>query len=198
MNYLAHAYLSFNYPSIVVGNMISDFIKGKKQFDYPPAIQNGIRLHRIIDEFTDTHKATHELKLFFKPQYRLYAGAFADVVYDHFLATDDATFGTDEDLKQFAAGTYSILEAHSSILPEKFKQLLPYMISQNWLYHYKTRWGIQKSFGGLARRARYLPETDIAFEIFNLNYDSMQQICRSFYPDIKKITAQHLNNSLNI
>jgi hypothetical protein len=26
----------------------------------------------------------------------------------------------------------------------------------------------------------------------------MQQICRSFYPDIKKITAQHLNNSLNI
>ncbi len=35
MNYLAHAYLSFNDPEILVGNMISDFVKGKKKFDYP-------------------------------------------------------------------------------------------------------------------------------------------------------------------
>lgn len=36
MNYLAHAYLSFNDPEILVGNLISDFVKGKKKFDYPP------------------------------------------------------------------------------------------------------------------------------------------------------------------
>jgi hypothetical protein len=29
MNYLGHAYLSFNHQDILVGNMISDFIKGK-------------------------------------------------------------------------------------------------------------------------------------------------------------------------
>ena len=33
MNYLAHAYLSFNDPEILVGNMISDFVKGKKKAD---------------------------------------------------------------------------------------------------------------------------------------------------------------------
>jgi acyl carrier protein phosphodiesterase len=198
MNYLAHAYLSFNYPDILVGNMISDFIKGRKQFDYTPAIQNGIRLHRAIDEFTDTHEATLELKAYFKPQYRLYAGAFADVVYDHFLANDESLFATDKELKEFAAGIYSILQTHATLLPEKFQQMLPYMIAQNWLYNYKTRWGIQKSFGGLARRARYLPETDIAFEIFNLHYDAIQQICTRFYPDVKKFAAHHLNNSLHI
>ena len=197
MNYLAHAYLSFNYPDIVVGNMISDFIKGKKQFDYTPAIQKGIRLHRAIDEFTDTHEATLELKKYFKPQYRLYAGAIADVVYDHFLAIDKSLFAADEDLKEFAAGIYSILQSHAAELPEKFQQILPYMIAQNWLCNYKTRWGIQKSFGGLSRRARYLPETDIAFEIFNLHYDAMQQICSRFYPDVKIFAAHHLNNSLN-
>jgi acyl carrier protein phosphodiesterase len=37
MNYLAHACLSFGRPDILVGNMISDHIKGKKQFDYPKA-----------------------------------------------------------------------------------------------------------------------------------------------------------------
>ena len=86
MNYLAHAYLSFNEPAILVGNMISDFIKGKKQFDYPGPIQKGIRLHRDIDNFTDTHPVTQQLKSYFRPAYRLYSGAFSDVVYDHFLA----------------------------------------------------------------------------------------------------------------
>jgi len=30
MNYLAHAYLSFDHEEILVGNLISDFVKGKK------------------------------------------------------------------------------------------------------------------------------------------------------------------------
>ncbi len=197
MNYLAHAHLSFNDPDILVGNMISDFIKGKKQFDYPVAIQKGIQLHRAIDNFTDTHAATQELKVFFKPQYRLYAGAFTDVVYDHFLANDHSLFATDDELKQFTADTYQVLAAHLTVLPEPFKNMLPYMTAQNWLYNYKTRWGIQKSFAGLARRARYIPETDIAYEIFNRHYEAMQVLYRQFYPDIKKFAAHQLQHLLN-
>ena len=62
MNLLAHAYLSFNNPPILVGNMISDYVKGKKQFLYDPLIQKGIQLHRIIDDFTDHHPATQDAK----------------------------------------------------------------------------------------------------------------------------------------
>ena len=62
MNYLAHAYLSFNEPEILVGNMISDFVKGKKKFDYSPGVQKGIALHRAIDNFTDYHTATKAAK----------------------------------------------------------------------------------------------------------------------------------------
>lgn len=32
MNYLAHAVLSFDDPDILTGNIISDFVKGKKNF----------------------------------------------------------------------------------------------------------------------------------------------------------------------
>ena len=46
MNYLAHAYLSFDDAEILTGNIISDFVKGKKKFDYPSRIQAGIKLHR--------------------------------------------------------------------------------------------------------------------------------------------------------
>ena len=88
MNYLAHAYLSFNEPGILTGNMISDFVKGRKKFDYPPQIKKGIELHHAIDEFTDNHPATKQAKEFFRSDYRLYSGAFVDIVYDHFLAND--------------------------------------------------------------------------------------------------------------
>ena len=93
MNYLAHAWLSFGQRDILVGNMISDFVKGKKRFDYSEPVQKGITLHRAIDTFTDEHEATKEAKKFFKPVVGLYAGAFMDIVYDHFLATDENEFG---------------------------------------------------------------------------------------------------------
>jgi acyl carrier protein phosphodiesterase len=92
MNYLAHAYLSFEITDITVGNMISDFVKGKQKFDYPFAIQQGITLHRAIDSFTDSHAVTREAKSFFRDPYRLYAGPLVDVAYDHFLANDPLRF----------------------------------------------------------------------------------------------------------
>ena len=88
MNFLAHAQLSFHQPEILVGNMISDFVKGKKQYDFSPGIQQGIKLHRAIDQFTDTHPVTKELKQYFRLSYGLYAGVFTDVMYDYFLANE--------------------------------------------------------------------------------------------------------------
>jgi acyl carrier protein phosphodiesterase len=99
MNYLAHAYLSFDDEEILTGNIISDFVKGKKKFDYPSRIQAGINLHRIIDNFTDQHEATREAKEFLRPHYRLYSGAFVDVVYDHFLANDKTVFSNSTELE---------------------------------------------------------------------------------------------------
>ncbi|HSC39383.1 MAG TPA: hypothetical protein VLD19_15980, partial [Chitinophagaceae bacterium] len=95
MNYLAHAYLSFNEPGILAGNLVSDFVKGKSKYNYAPDVLKGIDLHRAIDEFTDMHEVTRQAKEVFRPHYRLYAGAFMDVVYDHFLATDHARFPGD-------------------------------------------------------------------------------------------------------
>ncbi len=126
MNYLAHAYLSFNRPGILVGNMISDFVKGRKKYEYSKEIQQGIALHREIDRFTDSHSATKEAKDIFRPAYRLYAGAFIDVVYDHFLALDENEF-TEESLKGFTAHTYRLLDQYADQFPENFKAMYPYM-----------------------------------------------------------------------
>jgi acyl carrier protein phosphodiesterase len=191
MNYLAHAYLSFGRPGILVGNMISDHVKGKKKYDYPEQIQQGIAVHREIDRFTDMHSATKEAKEIFRPAYRLYAGSLMDVIYDHFLALDENEF-TDESLKAFTINTYSMLDPFSDHFPEKFSSMYPYMKAQNWLYNYRYRQGIEKSLAGVVRRAKYLEESDTAYRLFNEHYNKLKDLYRLFFPELKNMTASFL------
>ena len=109
-----------------MGNLISDFVKGKKKFDFPQGIQNGIALHRAIDTFTDAHETTKKAKEVFRPHYRLYAGAFVDVVYDHFLATDENEFN-EHSLLDFSQKVYSSIDKHEQWFPERFALMFPYM-----------------------------------------------------------------------
>ena len=196
MNYLAHAYLSFNNADVLTGNMISDFVKGKKQYDYPMAVQHGIQLHRAIDDFTDTHEATKSLKEFFRPQYRLYAGAFGDVVYDYFLARDRNEFTTDDALMQFSQRCYKQLDGQTEYFDNRFGLMYPYMKEQNWLYNYQHEKMIAQSFEGMRRRSAYIQETAIAFDIFMHHKDEMQQYYNAFFPDVKIFAADKLEQLL--
>lgn len=194
MNYLAHAFLSFNKKDILAGNMISDFVKGKAKYTYPAAIQNGIQLHRLIDEFTDAHPVTADAKNYFRPQYRLYSGAFVDVVYDHFLSTDAYQFKVYGNLYAFSQEVYQLLDKNVLLFPPRFQKMYGYMKSQNWLYNYQFKEGIQKSFNGLVYRAAYLNESDVAFEIFNKNYTELQNCYREFFPQLLQFALEKLSN----
>ncbi|MEO6313583.1 MAG: ACP phosphodiesterase [Chitinophagaceae bacterium] len=191
MNYLAHAYLSFNQPEILVGNMISDFVKGKKKFDYAPGIQKGIGLHRDIDNFTDTHAANRAAKDVFRPVYRLYSGALVDVVYDHFLAIDSNVFTTDS-LLQFSVATYATLTPFLTGLPMQFQAMFPYMRQQNWLNNYQYNWAIERSLAGVVRRAVYLTASDPAFQLFEKHYAELQSCYAAFFPELKKFALEQL------
>jgi acyl carrier protein phosphodiesterase len=193
MNYLAHAYLSFGDAEMLAGNMISDYVKGRSRYDYPPIIQKGIHLHRMIDTYTDGHPVTAEAKSFFRPQYRLYSGAFTDVVYDHFLAVDAKRFEAYESLENFSILTYQLLETNLHLFPLHFQKMFPYMRSHNWLYNYRLREGIRKSFEGLVYRAAYLTESAIAFDVFNEHYEALENCYREFFPGLLKYAYDNWN-----
>jgi len=190
MNYLAHAHLSFGLPQILIGNMISDFVKGKKQYDFSPMIQKGIRLHRSIDSFTDAHPVTKEMKEVFKPAYGLYAGAFTDIVYDYFLANDSNEFTTEQELELFSNNAYFQIEKSLAELPTGFQQIFPFMKQYNWLYNYRHQQGIQKSFAGLVKRAKYIEDHETAFRIFTENLQQLNFYYAAFFP-LLKIHATH-------
>ncbi|RYF87331.1 MAG: DUF479 domain-containing protein [Chitinophagaceae bacterium] len=191
MNYLAHAYLSFDQPHILVGNMISDFVKGAQKSLYAVSIQKGIQLHRAIDSFTDEHPVTAKAKKIFQPDYRLYSGPIMDILYDHFLARDERLF-PDGSLYQFSNKVYTTLEEETVHLPPHFLPVLTYMKMDNWLYHYRTPEGIQKSLRGLARRAAYMNDSQKAFELFQLHYDELNQHYEAFFPDVKQMAKEKL------
>lgn len=169
--------------------MISDFVKGRKKFDLPPEIQKGIALHRFIDEWTDQHAVTRELKNIFKPRYGLYSAAIMDVIYDHFLATDLDHFTT-ETLEIFSTHTYDQLENFTDHFPERFARMFSFMQEQNWLFHYHSFYGIEKSLGGLKKRALYLDDIHPAFELFQQEYKTIKAGYSIFFPDLYQIAYE--------
>jgi len=191
MNFLAHAFLSFGDESILAGNMVSDFVKGSAQYQYTEAIQKGIRLHRAIDTFTDTHEATKTAMNFFKTPYRLYSGPIVDVVYDHFLATDQTIF-PGETLLAFSQDVYRQLEKQAAHLPPNFARMFYYMKSENWLWNYRLEQGIHQSLRGLVRRATYITESETAFQLFQQHYAALHTCYARFMPDVKSFAKQQI------
>ena len=55
---------------------------------YDLSIQKGIKLHRKIDLFTDSHPISRELRAMLFDQYRHRSRVILDLFYDHFLAAD--------------------------------------------------------------------------------------------------------------
>jgi acyl carrier protein phosphodiesterase len=201
VNYLAHAYLSFGIPDVVVGNLISDFVKGKKQLEYPDSIRKGITLHRAIDTFTDTHPVTRHAKSYFRAVYGLYSGALIDVAYDHFLANDPEAFGVEGAagaeagaLSAFAQQTYRQLATRESLFPERFARMFPYMRDQDWLYHYRYKEGIFNSFAGLARRAAYMPPPQQACELFEAHFTDLEACYREFFPSLRDFAVRTMED----
>jgi acyl carrier protein phosphodiesterase len=194
VNYLAHAYLSFDIPDILLGNLISDFVKGKRQYDFPRSIQIGISLHRAIDTFTDSHPATKDAKSCFRADYGLYSGPLTDVAFDYFLANDPTIFPAPTDLSAFARRTYTQLEERANHFPERFNRLFPFMRDQDWFSGYRSKSGIFASFGGLARRAAYMPPPEQACRLFELHYQYLRESYTIFFPQLQQFAAQTLHN----
>lgn len=186
MNYLAHAFFSFQRPAWLVGNLISDMVKGKQQYLYAADVQQGIRLHRLIDTYTDSHAAIQEAKAIFRPHYRLYAGAFVDVAFDYFVANDPRLFATADELFQFSQFAYATLDRHFHLLPAPFQPMFLRMQAQNWLYNYQHPWGIEKSFGGLVHRSTYLTDRATAFALFEANIPHLEQCYQQFIPQLQQ------------
>ena len=185
MNFLAHIYLSKDHPKIMVGNFIGDFVKGKHFSDqFEHEIAKGIELHRAIDEFTDRHPIVHRSKDRLRPKYRHYAGVIVDIFYDHFLSKYWRDYHV-LPLTEFAANTYATLKDYHSILPDGVKNMLPYMIKDNWLVNYGHLNGIGQALKGISRRTRYDSKMNESVRELEEFYEEFKTEFQVFFLELK-------------
>lgn len=142
MNFLAHIYLSGENDLIKIGNFMADSIRGNSYESYPAAIKNGILLHRSIDSYTDMHPIYRQSKHRLHEKYGHYSGVIMDIFYDHFLAKNWANY-SNENLEEYADAFYQLLQNNYSLLTDKVKNMMPYMIARNWLVSYATIAGLE-------------------------------------------------------
>ena len=201
MNFLAHIVLSGNREEVILGNFTGDFIKGKltptRVAGWSDDYILGVRLHRFIDHFTDSHPEIRTTKNFLANTHPKVAGVALDIYLDYFLANHFAEFYP-VPLPDFVQSSYRIIQKHRHLIPATMVPMADAMIRHDWLYHYKDIAGIKRSFDGLGNRFAFMRGIRGAEIELQNNYPIYEAAFLSFYPALKEASAVFLqkNNHL--
>ncbi|MFZ1688075.1 MAG: ACP phosphodiesterase [Flavobacteriales bacterium] len=183
MNYLAHLHLSGNEPLVMVGNFMADAVKGRDLSAHHPEVEQGIRLHRRIDSFTDQHPITATGRHRVRAHCGKYAGVALDLFYDHLLASDWQSFRT-EPLAAFAQRCYALLMRERHRMPLRTQGMLPYLVKGDWLTSYATIDGIGEALYGLSRRAKHAEALAGSEAVLHEHIDVYRAEFRTFLPEL--------------
>lgn len=151
MNFLAHLHLADPDPGLMLGGIAADFVRPPDVAALPPDVRAGVRLHRLIDGFTDSHPVVRGSLARISSKFHWFSGIIMDVYYDHILARDWSRF-SGEPLDTFAGRVYSHLEAALPQTPEEPAGFIRWMIEDNRLVRYGTLEGIEDTLARLSRR----------------------------------------------
>jgi len=183
VNFLAHIYLSFDDPEITLGNFFADHIRGNKYKHFPSKVQKGILLHRAIDTFTDAHPIPRISSKRLHKNYSHYSRVIVDIFYDHFLAKNWADY-SEVPLKRFAESFYDLLEKNYELLPLGTQRMMPYMVADNWLYHYASLDGISRVLNGMNRRTKNKSRMNFAILDLEEHYNDFESEFQAFFEEL--------------
>ena len=192
MNFLAHIYLSFDDPEITLGNFFADHIRGNKYFHYPERIQKGILLHRAIDSFTDANPIARKSSKRLHKNYSHYSRVIVDIYYDHFLAKNWSDYSKTP-LAIFVEDFYDLLKKNYELLPLGTQRMMPYMISDNWLYNYSNLEGISRVLQGMNQRTKNRSKMNFAIMDLEEHYVEFENEFRAFFKELITFSRQKFN-----
>ncbi|HIP31228.1 MAG TPA: DUF479 domain-containing protein [Crocinitomicaceae bacterium] len=150
MNFLGHLYFSNNDTQLMYANIFGDFVKGKDLSHYSQPIQNGIILHRKIDDYIDNHPIVRELiHTLYKPLPKV-AGIAVDLYFDHLLANNWEKYCNTE-LNDFILQFENAQIDRAEMKNEEFWSVIDRMKKGEWLQHSASEYGLRKSSEGVSR-----------------------------------------------
>lgn len=193
MNHLAHFFLAGDDNNLLVGGFLGDFVKGRLKGERIAAIEDGIKLHRAIDAYTDKHPITLLSRQRFENRFRRFSGIMTDIIFDHFLAVHWKKYHR-EDLQTFSDTTFGVLLGYREHLPDQAVKTCERMRSSNALTNYREPKFIDRSFKYLSGRFRRDNPLTEAYGQFLANKDALDSDFSNFFPELTRFANNWIKN----
>jgi acyl carrier protein phosphodiesterase len=154
MNYLGHIYFSGSDIELMYANLFGDSVKGSNFSQFPITIQEGIRLHRAIDHFIDTHHEVRKVRQQLQGELPKISAIAIDLFFDHLLAKHWPQYHPQE-LDVFLENFYMHEPHYFPHYSSAFQDFIVQLSTKKWISYYATFYGLQKSCEGVGKRISF-------------------------------------------
>ena len=185
MNYFAHLVLSQPTIESTVGNLLGDFARGVDQLALDPAVLAGLKNHRAVDRFTDSHDSVAQLKQCFSPGRRRFAGIALDVYFDHLLINHWQAFDK-RNLNNVITEFYARMDAGQRLMPgNEMRRVTSQMVTYDWFGSYRDVDSVAEALDRIAMRIRFPNQFANAIEDLRRHEDLILEVFINFFPELK-------------
>jgi len=189
MNHLAHALLAGDEEALRLGGMLGDFVHGQPDPErFPSRVIDGIRLHRAIDVYTDSHAEVAAARRLLPPPFRRFGGILLDMWFDHELARD-FTRWSGQPLDPYSDQLRALLHRHDALLPDGLKRFRNYMDARNLPAAYADRTEIGRALQGLSGRLSRANPVGIALPVLVELEQPLRMHFEAFFPQLLVFAA---------
>ena len=189
MNHLAHALLAGDDDALRLGGMLGDFVRGAPEAAWPADVATGIRLHRAIDAFTDSHPQVLAAKARLAPPYRRYAGILLDMWFDHLLARDFGRW-SGQPLNGFSEDLQRLLREHEARLPPGLARFLRYMQVNGLPAGYARPDVVAQALTGIGQRLRRDNPLAEALPVLQAQERALGEHFEVFFPELREFAQR--------
>ena len=191
MNYLAHLFLSEPSDERRIGSILADFTVGTidaLQKKYGAQIATGIKHHREVDRYTDSHPAVVNSTGALGSGYGPYSGIIVDVVFDHFLLKNWDRFSAVKE-NDFFNSVYSSLNRWDWEFPSRYQQVIGHMVEKQWLDTYRELPNVAYALKRIGERFPRKTPLDNALVGIRENYSTLEKDFLAFFPSLVKFSG---------
>jgi acyl carrier protein phosphodiesterase len=189
MNFLAHLCLTSSDPSLMLGGLLGDFVRGRRALRaFPDPVKQGIILHRYIDRRTDHSAVVKKLRTRFPREFRRYSGIIIDLAFDHELALNWWRY-MPQSLERFDIETRDLIRDNAALVPEGLTKFMRYADRHGLFTAYRDEDVIMYALAGLGTRLSRANPLHRVAEIWPDLRLEFRDSFREFFPLIQSDVA---------
>lgn len=150
MNWLAHIFISKNCIDYQLGNLLADPMKGRGWDGVSRQLEDGFKMHHIIDAFTDSNSfvSTSKARLGARGYLK---GVIIDIAYDYLLINNWNRYSK-VNFECFIDAFYQNANTAIAAYPDNAREFVTRLIDYKVLSSYGSFDGLETAFQRIDRR----------------------------------------------